>query len=221
MWGHPAILGFDEEPSPITSASENWKLSMDLVDVELARSAYQGRYLSFRPFFGARGAWIRENLHVIYTEEAGNWFDINGKFNSWAVGPRTGLYTNWMIGQGFRLYGNGAGDILYTRYTSLKENDNEYSSDGTLIENFTSRQKNLGCVRTHLELELGLGWGSYFDNNNWHVDLSAGYTFQVFFDQNMFRKFDEYGSSLVYGFSTLEGGNLYLQGMTASMRLDF
>ena len=221
MWGSPDII--DLLPSgTFTSGSESWKLSMDLVDAELARSCYEGKYLSFRPFFGARGAWIRQNISVSYLDSSLNSYDINGHTNSWAVGPRAGLDTNWMIGQGFRLYGNSAGDILYTRYTSLRENDSQSTSAGVLLESFVTTQKNLGCLRTHLELEMGIGWGSYFDNNNWHVDLSAGYNFQVFFDQNAFRRFYQSGTgTTVDALSFLPNGNLYLQGLTATLNVDF
>jgi hypothetical protein len=82
------------------------------------------------------------------------------------------------------------------------------------------RQKDIDYLRTHLELELGFGWGSYFDNNNWHIDLSAGYALQVFFDQNMFRHF-ETGNHRTTAYSSLPHGNLYVQGLTATARLDF
>jgi hypothetical protein len=78
----------------------------------------------------------------------------------------------------------------------------------------------LNTLRTHLDLEFGIAWGSYFDNNNWHVDLSAGYGFQVFFNQNMFRWF----ASTYYGSvaqSVSPNGNLYMHGLTASARFDF
>jgi hypothetical protein len=76
----------------------------------------------------------------------------------------------------------------------------------------------VGVVRTHLDLELGLGWGTYFDDNNWHVDLSASYGFQVFFDQNMFRHFED---DVMIGLSSVANGNLYVQGLTATARFDF
>jgi hypothetical protein len=76
----------------------------------------------------------------------------------------------------------------------------------------------VGTVRTHLDLEMGLGWGSYFDNNNWHVDLSASYGYQVFFGQNMFRHFD---SATRVGANTSQFGNLYVQGLTVTARVDF
>jgi hypothetical protein len=73
-------------------------------------------------------------------------------------------------------------------------------------------------LRTHLDFELGFGWGSYFDNNNWHIDLSASYGWQVFFAQDMFRHFE---STSYIGGNTNPHGDLFVQGLTATLRVDF
>jgi hypothetical protein len=220
--GHPEVTDVDT----YTSASERWNLRMDLLDLELARSYYSGMSLTFRPFFGARAAWIRQRVHAFYDETvavggANVSVTVAEKSHSWAIGPRAGLYSNWLLGQGFRLYGNGAGDILYTRYSKLGENSTAVVA-GVVQDQVLAHQKNNDYLRTHLELELGIGWACYFDNNNWHVDLSAGYTFQTFFNQNMFRR---YTSATGFGpadaYSTVPNGDLFLHGLTASARFDF
>lgn len=206
-----------------TSGSEHWTLNMDFVDAVLARCYYVGNALSFRPFFGGRGAWIRQHVKVDYNQPSNALGASNAtrllvkeKSHSWAVGPKVGLNTNWMLGQGLRLYGNGAGDILYTRYTELSLHD-IHTTATTADSQGSIEQHNLDYLRTHLELELGIGWGSYFDNNNWHVDLSAGYTFQVFFNQNMFRRLCDANANSTF----VPDGNLYIQGLTANIRFDF
>lgn len=201
-----------------SASSERWKLHMDLLDWELGRSYYVGKKLTFRPFLALRGAWIRQNIDVDYHSEAleiSTDVSVDKKSRSWAVGPRAGLYTDWLFCDGFRLFGNGAGDILFTRYTTLRS---EQDTAGILANSITYRQSNLNTVRTHLDLELGLGWGTYFDCNNWHIDLSAGYNFQVFFDQNMFRHFND---DIAIANSTSPYGNLYLHGLTVTARFDF
>jgi hypothetical protein len=200
------------------SASERWKLHMDLLDWELGRSYYVGRQLTFRPSIALRGAWIRQNVHVAYTdpvENSAGAIDLSGKSHSWAVGPRFGLNTNWIFCDDFRIFGNGAADILYTRYTSLKTSETLASVSP---QTFVVRQTGYGTIRTHMELELGLGWGMYIDCYNWYLDFSAGYGFQVFFDQNMFRNFND---DALLSSSTLPNGNLYVQGLTLTARLDF
>lgn len=206
-----------------TDVSQKWRLNMDFADVELARSYYVGSKLSFRPFFGARGAWIRQSLDADYTNPTsasiGNNDNLGARYrtHSWGVGPRAGLYTNWMLGQGFRLYGDGFADILYTRYKIRTRDFKVLKSNGT-IEETNNHQNKVDYLRTHIDLEMGIGWGSYFDNNNWHIDLLAGYGFQVFFDQNMFRR---YVDDVSAGASIAPNGNLYVHGLTTTLRLDF
>lgn len=199
-------------------ASETWKLHMDLLDWELARSYYVGRKLTFRPFIAVRGAWIRQNVHVDYdspTATAVGSVDVHKKSHSWAVGPRMGIATNWIFCDDFRIFGNGAADILFTRYTSLKTSQ---TVKGLVPTEFVVAQHEYNAIRPHLELELGLGWGTYLDCYNWYLDFSAGYSFQVFYDQNMFRHFND---DVIVVNSMSPNGNLYMQGLTLTARVDF
>jgi len=103
--------------------TQKWRLRMDIIDWELARSYYVGTKLSFRSFFATRAQWIRQNRKNSFLREDSDTtqnFTVRDRSYSWAVGPRAGLYSNWMIGDGFRLYGNGAGDILFTQYRDLR-----------------------------------------------------------------------------------------------------
>jgi len=165
-----------------------------------------------RPYVGARGAWIRQTETDNYTgsEPA---LSITNKTLSQGVGPRVGLNTNWLLGYGLRLTSKGGADILYTRYNY------QFIQDSAVIGGAsTINEHHNDFLRAHADLELGLGWGSYFDNNNWYIDLSAAYGFQVFWDQNMFRNFS---GSNAFGYSTAPNGNLYIHGLTGTLRFDF
>ena len=213
----PAVITNDF----LDSLTRKWTLNMDLVDLLMGREYYVGTKLTFKSFFGARGAFIRQTLNDTYvgtvaiggTAISGSGVQTN---HSWAVGPRAGLNTNWLLGEGFRLIGNGAADILYTRYTKLKNNTSLTITGSTTTLKF--QQKNTGYLRTHLEMEMGLGWGSYFDNNNWHFDLAATYGFQVFFNQNMFRQFvDDFAIRT----SFVPNGDMFVHGLNVTARFDF
>ena len=206
--------------------SEVWKINLDILDWDLARSYKVGTQLCFRPFIGVRGALIRQNVQVNYTNtNISNlviWSNtyITQTSHSWGVGPRGGLSTDWQLGRGCRIYGEGEVDILYTKYTRLKTTQKSPVTFGGILtgNRYIVPDKNVFAIRTHLELKLGLGWGSYFACNKYHVDLSADYGFQVFFDQNMFRN-----TLITYavGKGISSNGNLYIQGLTASARFDF
>lgn len=210
------VVPFYANPTDITGTStavnQSWRLRMDIGELTLGRWHYVGTKLTVRPSFGARGAWIRQKLSTNFTTGAATDDSFTAKSTSWAVGPQIGLDTNWVLGEGFRFYGNAEGDILYTRFNRLSTTHVDDEADSVTIS-----QRKYGTVRTHLDLELGFGWGTYLDCNNWYMDFTAGYGFQVFFDQNMFRRFTETAS--VNSFSP--NGNLYVQGLTVTFRLDF
>lgn len=205
------------------SASNSWNLKMDFADLNLGRSYYVGTKLSFRPAVGARGAWIRQNAS--YNYNTGSLHSTQGvlaltaRTISWGVGPSVAMDSNWMMGYGFRMFGRGEADLLYTRYnTSVYDTFTANETPDSPSLSFNVKQHHIDYLRPHMNLEMGLGWGSYFDNNNWHIDLAASYGFQVFWDQNMIRPFVD---TTARAASFAPNGNLYIQGMTATVRLDF
>jgi Legionella pneumophila major outer membrane protein precursor len=222
------------------SVKSSYRNNLDFVDAEMGRTYYVGRQLIFRSAWGARGAWILQNIHVVYDNIAAvgeaddtdfiaslpSTVNVYQRSHSWAVGPRAGLTMDWMLGCGFRFFGSGYGDLLYTKYKLQDKtvllpkvpgvNFATALAAGVPVSIITKDRPR--GIRTHLDMEMGLGWGSYFDNNNWHFDLSAAYGWQVFFDQNMFRRFTDFGS---VAFNIVPNGNLYVQGLTATARLDF
>jgi hypothetical protein len=196
----------------------------------LGRNYFVGKNLTFHPIIGARGSFITQSRSVHYKNlPAGGLTGTNGgiaanyasndvysRVHSWGVGARTGLETNWLLGEGIRIFGNGYADMLYTKYKLQEKSILTLNTTGA--SQYQIGKERIGLVRTHLDLELGLGWGSYFDNNNWHVDLSAAYGFQVFFNQNMFRN---YLSGTVAAPGITASGDMTIQGLTVTARLDF
>ncbi len=239
-WGNPLYYHNDGLVDPTILGSiydtvtSSYRNNLDFFDVEMGRSYYVGKKLTFRPAWGARAAWILQNIHVGYAATGltganptnnGNiayipgFADVYERSHSWGVGPRTGLTMNWLFDYGFRFFGSGYGDILYTYY---KVQDKTVilpaiGLNAGISQTMTTFDQ-VQAIRTHLDLEVGFGWGYYFDNNNWHIDLSAAYGYQVFFDQNMFRHFSD---AFTPSFNTLPNGNLYVQGLTTTARFDF
>lgn len=220
LWGTPFLTSTEM----FNSAKESWNLKMDIIELDLGRWEYVGTKLVFRPSFGLRADWIRQDVTVTYTRNANSALTgnavadistVTGKIRSWGLGPQVGLNTNWDIGAGFRLYGNGEADLLFTKYTKSTYHE---THTATPTISFRSTQGKIYTVRPHMDLELGFGWGTYLDCNNWYMDFTAGYDFQVFFDQNMFRHFND---DQMVANSTVANGNLYTQGLTVKFRLDF
>jgi hypothetical protein len=222
-FGHPGSnFGFGSN-EVFNSVDAKWKMHLDVAELTLGRWYYVGTKLTFHTTFGARGVWIRQSLDADYLNEAPfglgthEHVDIIARTQNWAVGPQVGLDTYWDLGAGFRAFGCGEADLTYTRFTKNGFKQTERLVGGDLLEVRVSTPAQ-GYVRPHVGINAGFGWGTYWDCNNWYTDLALGYEFQVFFDQNMFRYFQE---AAMLGQSTTNHGNLYTQGLTATFMFNF
>ncbi len=207
-------------------ARGTWKLLYNTIDGNVGRPYYSGKMLTFRPHIGLRGAWFRQTLDAAYDNVFVSGFPTihltnHTKFDSWGIGPRVGVESNWMLGKGFSIYGNAAFSLLYT-YFHVKETDVLYDPGLFIATVFpaTSSIKDKtrnSQVRSNAEGALGFGWGRYFDCNRWHIDFTLGYEFQYWFNANKNLQFLD---DAAHGIHTSRG-DLALHGATFSMRLDF
>lgn len=213
FWGNVNLI----DSTNYDTISGKWRLNMDIADLDLGRWHYVGTKFTVRPSFGIRADWIRQKMAVtqVKTTTTADTDTVTQKSTSWGIGPKVGLDGNWNMGWGFRFFGNSEADLLFTDYTRLSNSDSHTAEPSTPV---SIKQKQVYAVKPHVDLELGLGWGTYLDCNNWYMDFAFGYEFQVFFDQNMFRHFND---ATQMGNSTLPNGNLYVQGLTATFKLDF
>ncbi len=216
LHSHPAFSSaFD-----VTYAREKWDVDIDLLDLEMARPHYVGTMLTLRPFIGLRAQWIDQKLTTRYSgttgtdalEEAN--FRVTQNSKTWAVGPRVGVDSNWLLGCGFRLIGNIAGSIVYTKYSTLDYKERNLVSESDVVD-VSEEQK---VLRPILEFQSGFGYGMYFCNNAYHFDIAATYDFQHFWNQNAYRNFVD---NTAVGKSFSNYANLYLHGLTLTVRFDF
>lgn len=231
-YGHPLIQGASSLAAgaqAYESASSTWKLKLDFGDLSFYRTFYVGKYLTFKSLGGIRGAWIRQNQSVTYvgngtavglnpniSDTATSYESV--KYTSWAVGPRGEVDTVWIFGGGFGFFGNAGADLLYTRYKPRFSEQAYDNVTGDLIGNLSVKDSHIPTVRAHADLEFGLTYGTYFADKRAHLDITAGYGFQVFWDQNMVRKFVT-GTDI--GVDFIPNGNLYLQGLRLTVNFDF
>lgn len=182
-----------------------WNFCFDMLDFNIGRPCYVGRFLIFRPHFGGKAFWLDQKFNQTLSFDELELFKGENSSSAWAIGARAGLQTRWDFYCGFYMFGNGAYSLMYTQIDSLK----------------ASVSEDIGCVSQSgkktftpsAELALGLGWGDFIDcNSRWYLNLTLGYEFLAFWDQNHWRNF--------YSTNTVDN-NLYLQGLTIGVRLDF
>ena len=205
-------------------AKESWDLEMYLLDLELSREGYFGKNLSLKMGAGLRGALIDQSLSATYLfanpAQLSSFLDQSS--HSLGVGPQCSFDLSWMIRNYFRIFATAEADVLHTWYPKLKYqtissgtvfNDGDFET----IEN-DFKQNDFSILRPHLEYSLGIGLKSPFLPNKGFFDLQLSYTFHVFFNQNMFRYFED---SLISALSTSPNGNLYVEGLVVRGQLNF
>ena len=197
------------------TATGKWILHMDMMDLELSRPFYLGTKLIFIPHAGFRGGWLDQKIQAEYIPTADTTVTIhsNNDFDNWLFGPRAGIDANWELGVGFRLFTNIATALLYQSNT-VKLYQENYTDPTTADINEIYKPTQ---ITPNLEAALGLGWGTYFDKNNWHFDLCIGYEFHIFWKQNLLRKVMNTNFAPVL----TKSNDLNLHGLLVTGRFDF
>lgn len=209
--------GTDNHASKVV---EKWFFSYDMLDLQIERSYYVAPHLIFKTFIGARGGWIDQKNKLqasftnLLTDQTGT-IDTESlaRSSSWLIGPRIGLDTSWTICCSWRLFGNASFSLLYQHFlASFKQEDFEVL---TTLDTFTKDK--IGYVNPNIDLSLGLAWGKYILKNDWNVEISLGYSFLYFWNQNMLRRLSD---KMLFQIET-KPSDLMLHGLTATMKFDF
>jgi len=196
--------------------NSEWKMHMDMLDLVAGRPFYQGTHLTVSPTGGLRCLWIRQSMDVTLTSSGGNTQNSENNSHSWAVGPKAGVNTHWLIWKGLRFDGEMGASVLYTKYTTIENKliSTIFTTQATTTS--PSTPASYSAVRPTLDMGLGLGYGMYAYSNKFFFDLAIRYDFSQFWSQNVMRNYT----------SQLEGsddviGNLHMHGLTITLSCDF
>ena len=201
----------------------HWDFDFNSLDLELGRNFYISKYISCRPYAGLKSAWIRDSLKVVYKDAVADSGGRGGgsipvqtpvvghyRDHRFGVGPRVGLNSRWVLGQcNVAFLANIAGSVLWEEFNPHANVDfiDPTTGNPPSIARITAHQQNLVPVA---EVFLGFDWGRSF-NENFYLNLSAGYEMQYFWDQIK-----------TVSFAGFEPENaLNLHGLTATLRMDF
>lgn len=217
--GHMAGIrdSYFGDPS-LSSASNSFKQTFNVVDLELGRNFFLSKYMTLRPSFGLKSAWINQNIHyygTVFNNATNGLNDSNGwltsgqinlleqsiKLDSWGIGIRGGISPVWYFLKGFGLYGNLAVSGMWTCY----KNHYETSYFGTISGTSANFDDSYHNVTPVIELGLGLTYMTTFCNDSYGFSLSGGWEEQMWIGFN-----DQFTS-----------GNMVLQGLTIKAGFEF
>ncbi len=232
-----------------TTIEANWKLRLDLVDVELGRDFYTSKYLTMRPFVGLRGVKLDQTFDVDY---AGGTFtgitgstltpsgtllddvDMQNKFAG--VGIRFGFNTDWTFCEGWSVYGNAAFSLIYGRFNVTQQ---EFLGDDDQANSFVILDVDNSFRSTKAMTDLALGLRYDWNCSCYHFAVFAGFEQHIAFNQNQLVHYTSTPSTLTtattalpltvpapllplsYTTATPASGDLSTQGWTIGIEVDF
>jgi len=205
--------------APVYSgASAQWRLNMNVVDLELGRNFYVSPRLMLRPFYGLKGAWNKQHMDVSFTgistnvpATAGIVHSMTNKIKNWGIGVRAGMDTSWHFSRSFSIIGDMAFTGLWEEFKMTRFDTEE--SLGTLTGSNVNIKENQYTVEPVIEWMLGLKWETGFSCDAYHLAITAAWEEQVWFEQNNFLR--------IPGTASATGNSLSLQGLTLDVRFDF
>ena len=186
--------------SNAANAKSWFKNSYNDLYLDMGRDFFVSKYLSMRPGFGAEAAWITfknsirfwggtaQSFNILSLGGYTNGYTIDAPFcylNIWTkqrmfgVGPRASLDTRWHLGEGYSVYGNVNGALLYSyfhNYASVTQEDQPL--------NEAQVKYNFHRLIPTAKFELGLMYDKYIMCETQHIAFCLGYENQYFWDMN-------------------------------------
>lgn len=208
LWGFPFT-------NDATRAKVSWEFDFYTLDFELGRRYFVSKYLSVRPEFGIKSAWIYQHVKASFTDIAASGTDIlkvRRKNDFWGIGPRAGVDATWFFNNHFSFYGMGSAALLWGDF-DVHEKEKEAIANRELI-NFNA---DFHSIVPTAQLLLGFQWESNFNEARNHFKILLAYEFQYWWRQNQMLDFESAGSFNPDRFSE----DVSLQGLTLNVRFDF
>ncbi|NGX36932.1 MAG: hypothetical protein K1000chlam2_00078 [Chlamydiae bacterium] len=230
-----------------TDIENNWKVEVNLVDLELGREYWTSKYLTLRPFVGIRIAYLNQNYCIKHkggsfsaNNQAGgptalqqawnNEVELENDFKS--AGLRAGLDTLWNFGCGWGLYGNFALSILYGRFDFEHDETNRRATDPHEKAKIADAKNSFRASRGAADLALGVQWHGMFCQCQYGFTVMLGWEHHLFFDQNQLWRVVRIGDTFIStGTDSFNNtgenvfherrGDLDFQGWTLTVKFEF
>ena len=206
-------------------AKAQFDFDFNSIDLNLGRNYFVSHYLSFRPFFGAKTAWIDLQQTTRYCGgHSGsfcgvpvlalgpNTLKIKEDSDFWGIGPEVGFNSKWHLAKGFSFFADTIGALLYGFF------DVDHKEKYTAIDN--TRIKLSGNVHKMIptaQIFAGVAYDIFFDCDRQHFGFRVGYDGQYWWRANQMLKIDDAAPLKYERWSE----DVSMHGLTVDFRWDF
>lgn len=230
-------------PNPILMASSinaHWKLKLNMVDLELGREFWNSKYLTIRPHAGLRFLWIDQTYKIehrgqswgpIALPQISGLNDFSSMHNHFkGIGVRAGIDTQWLLGNGWSLFGNAAYSLIYGRFNIGQcEYVREALAPFDRID-ILETEDHYRSTKAATDLALGVQYSTMFNDCKNSFQLSLAWEHHLFFNQNQLWRVNRVGVfSTASNIPNNAGENIFIkgrgdlstQGWTLTARFEF
>lgn len=220
--------------SGASKAHAHWHVNFNTVDLDLTRSYFASKRLDVNPHIGLRGAWIDQHYRAKYESvfllsEGSPFFTrdvkFTGKNDFWGVGIRGGSELMWHFDRHWNLFAELSASILYGRFHVKMKNLHDQGlgeGDTTPMPLDFKASEHLWRTRLNFEEAIGFSWGTFFNQDKYHVSIRAAYELSQWLNQNeLFYAFYLRGQDTISSVPIRNQGNLGFQGIKAGIQFDF
>ncbi len=200
-----------------SSASGRSSLHLNFLDFELGREFFVSKWLTLRPFVGARGAWVNRNFKTNYVNTSAVKLAAHDHNRFRGGGVRAGLDTQWGLGSGWSFFGDLALSLIYG--TQRLHSHQDSTTTAGVQARIQHVHDNWMAVRPMLDLGVGLRWDHLFGcNDAYRIRIQLGWEQTTLFG---FDKDLNFVNATAPGKYSFNQGDLAVSGVSLQLRFDF
>lgn len=192
----------------VSNIEAEWKLNINYLDIDAARSIDLCNCIKLRPHIGVRLAWMNQKYDFTGAIPPNQTFflgifDIRLKQRFTGVGIEGGLFGDWSIGCGWSLLGHLGGSILYSNFHVHGKANIDRFADGLENHFDETYSDNIHVGVPTIDYFLGLQYKTCCCQSE--IALHVGWEQHILWDVNQF----------------VGSGNLSMQGVTIGATVGF
>lgn len=213
-----SVISAETGNNYFTQDSGKASLHFNMIDFEMGREFFVSKWLTLRPFVGARGLWFHRTLFANFSggniSPAGA--SVKDRFGNKfrGGGLLTGLDTQWGLGSGWSIYGDLGLSLLMGRQKLTARENKVTSSSTTQLHG----KDNWTAVRAITDLDVGLRWDRLFGDDHYRIRFQLGWEQHLFLGMGRGMQFV---SSVAPGSMVESKGDFALNGVSLRGRFDF
>lgn len=198
-----------EDSENFDSQKGHWHLKYTLLDGELSRCVAASKALIISPFIGARGAWIHQKEHLTFS--GSNVLNVDAHSHYRAGGLRLGTDLHFYFMKYVCLFGKAAASLIWGCFE--EETRIEMDDDTLFLAKAKPKQ-----LAGDIALRAGAKGTLPLYQRQAFLTLGLTYDMALWFFDNQFLNVFQASDALQ---TQMQQGNLTLQGISVTVRLDF